>query len=267
MMPQKITINDINIPTSGRTSSDIIDEHTIRIVETIDIDSKDYIPEGDLNVEINIYEVFNLKDTFDFKFKYDKTAQDKKSISKTYDTKISLDDKTIIINKAYASPLSCSISFTSDYSNHTDINFIAVDNNGELLNFNKASDTLDKNYTNFIFYIVNKDMKQVSFIPYTGNNNNSNTGMNDKKIQPIDLNNNDSFIINATNDFGVIIKDLILDNDYLIVKYNNFILGKEIYIVGDTFTNLFLTENDSIVPFADDDSVKIFMKNITVIII
>lgn len=194
MMPQKITINDIDLPTSGRTSSEMLDEHTIRILETIDINSIEYIPEGNLNVEINIYEVFNLKDTFDFKFKYDKTAQDKKSISKTYDTEINLADKKIILNKAYASPLSCSISFASDCPNNANLGFIAIDNNGELLNFNKSSGTLDSQYTNSIFYISNKDMKQVTFIPYIKINGNFDTDIKstNKKDLLIELESNKS---------------------------------------------------------------------------
>lgn len=257
LIPKDMKFNGKDVTTGAGADWNIIDDNTIRIIKNVKIASDGDFAKGIIDVEIVIDELFGVKGDFGIKFKYDKTIQDKLSVNKDFKKDMNINGIDIEIREVSASPLTSSISFEGVNDDFWDeIGFLAFDNNGNLLQaegMTGSGDGFLNKYRAENSYISSNGMESVTFIPYYRNGDRNNFDKAEE-TKVVNVGNNDNTILKGTEEFGLKINEVIRDGEFIIIKYNDLVFGKEAFRSGIS-TRLYLNENGKIIYGTDDEKV------------
>lgn len=228
LIPTDMKVNGKDVSTGAGASWEFIDNNTIRVLKKINW-ANDKLP-NKMNIDINISELFGKSGDWSVKFYIDKSKQADKTVEKKVRTKFELNGEKGEISSVNISPLTVRINGEgefSDYATGKGLDFIVLDQNGNGLLWNGSQGSKNGAFSTYKWshtFISNSDMKGITIIPVekTGNENRG-------KLPAVKLNMNDikPFQLSIDEDRSISIKDYFIDEDYLIIKYNEKYFGKD----------------------------------------
>ncbi|AGY77917.1 DUF4179 domain-containing protein [Clostridium autoethanogenum] len=165
-----IKLNGKSLSAYGSTDKKIDDNRIVRVTSSNISDMK---LSNDVNVDLNIVWIGNVKGPWNFKFKVSKSEKPTNSRCISLNNKIKLPDSTLKIKNLVISPLGNSINYSGVYDklNENMINsifdFIVMDDKGKVLETDLGSGTNGKKDYNGTIEVLNdlSNVKSLTVIP------------------------------------------------------------------------------------------------------
>ncbi|MDP4144183.1 MAG: DUF4179 domain-containing protein [Bacillota bacterium] len=243
LSPTAVKVNGERINAGSGATSELIDTHTVRVLQKIDWSK--YKIDNRMNVDINIDKLFGKSGDWGVSFYIDKSQITDKTFNKEIDTKLDINGVKGKISTVVASPLTIAIKGEGKFnsSEGANLSFLIFDDKGRALHWEGSSSGTSGFFGKYEWnsmFISNSDMKSIKVIPVYS----IKTGIHNKRLPAVkvDFNIVSPIELPIDKDKSINIKDYCLDGDYLIVKYNEMYFGQE--ALPQLFDNLIYVNAD-----------------------
>lgn len=245
LIPTSLKVNGKSVSTAAGGSFEIIDENTVRVLKNISWEYNE-LP-NKLNMDIEISELFGKTGNWDVNFALDVEEIRKDTYVEKLDKVINANGIDFNLTEVIMTPLTTSIKSYYKYNggDSENINFIVIDGDGNGVRqegYGGGNTMLSKRFEQSYEYTNNVDTKILNIIPFYRKNGIMNQIENEEKLKPIsiDIENFSKANLKINEYLSMDINNVIVDGEYLIVKYSERYLDAKMYTMylGHIYINI-----------------------------
>ena len=216
-----------------------INRHQAIIRKVIMWDCDDF--SNDIDISMEIEKMFDKKGRWNIDFTLDGKKISQNTYSEKINSRININDFMWMIESADISPFTMKIESSHMGFLKDKLGFLAFDkDNNELIQLSRDESVDNGEHKYIEKYIMNEPLERVKIIPIYYNENGKNESSINNKIN---LDEFHQFYLNINTNLSVKIEDCIIDEDYIILKYNYEYMGNPVM---KNLNELYLKYDDTI---------------------
>lgn len=224
MISTPLKVNGKEVITESVGTWEIIDKNTARVLKQVMWDYKE-LP-NKLNIDIEIAKIFEKTGNWDINFALDVEEIRKDTYVEKLDKIINIKDVDVNLTEVIMTPLTTSIKSYYEYTGEDlgIIDFMIIDGDGNGVKkqgYGGSSTMTSKIFEQSHEYINNANTKTLNIIPLYKRNKVVDQIVNEEKLQPfkIDVESFSKINLKVNEELSIDINDVVVDGEYLIVKY------------------------------------------------